>query len=350
MKKNENLANLFAALGAKVELPTDMSSKKDGMPDLSDLSKFAGTGAMGNPEDMLKSLTGMLKMLPDGRKTDANIIRNIFKDMPGLSEFVDKLSDDDINAGPQALFNLMEKKKKKAAKKARKAGATDETIKAAEDAASEDLDMFIKFAESLIDSMTEFEKDHGIDTSTTAAKKDKGNESTKIKRSPLTAMVIGLILEMGGNPTDHTKQLNKIVENPEELEKRTAKILKKVTRGNPAFLNTYAYLCSANFKLSKVTEALAKDKMYQDQRKDAESKTTHQEDPQPNPAQDIADWKPGKATKQVAKIKKGFTSGKRTPTETTDALKNLTDKAGRNPMVLLEILSALSKDVPGLKK
>lgn len=358
-KKNNNLNDFFNSIGANPDGATDLTDAamkifggKDGMPDLSDLSKFAGTGAMGNPTDMLKSLEGILKQMPDVRamdakdvgdrtKDDASIIRNIFKDMPGLSEFVDKLTDDQINAGPGALFDLMEKKKKKAAKKAKKAGVSDEALKGAEDASKEVLDLFLDMAGKLIDEMDKVEKDHGIDTSgAAAARAANADESTKIKRSPLTAMVIGLILEMGGNPTDHVKQLNKIVKNPASLKIRTAKILKKITRGNPAFLNTYAYLCSADFQMENITKALAKDKYFQEKREAAEKSPSDHSHPQ-------KDWKPGSAAKKVAKIKAKFKSGKRTPAETTDALIALTDSAGRNPLALLEILSTLSKDLPG---
>jgi len=371
-KKNNGLAGLFAAMGAGTTNPNDlakmaqdamkdmpgMNTGKSTMKDFDPVDMYGIDGLakmMGNPDEMIKSLSGILGQMPDvqamdkkdvkDRTTDdAAVIRNIFKDIPGLNKFVGKLTDEQINAGPQALFDLMEKKKKKAARKARKNGASDETIQNAETAANSAASMFMEMATKMVDEMDKVEKDHGIDTSAAAVNKSAG---VKIEITPLTRLVINLIQEMGGNPADYARQLNKIAKDPTSLEKRSAKILKSVTRGNPSFLNTYAYLCSTNFSMSNIGEALKKDKFYQEQSETAQqAQQTHQTQSQsqrPNPMQG---WKPGQAAKKIAKIKAKFKSGKRTATETTDALKELTDKAGNNPLALLEILATLSQDLP----
>lgn len=357
MKKNNNpLADLFASLGTGAEMPkeladqlkkmhSDMGSNKSEIPGLDGLNMESLL--KGNPAEMMSGLADILntvkkidkKDVADRSGDDASTIRAIFKDIPEINKLISKLSDEEINAGPSALMELMHKKHKKAVKKAKAAGIdVSDMVNPAVD--------FMKFATKLVDDMDAFEKDHGIDTSKPKEAKEENEKYSKIKRSPLAGMVIGLIVEMGGDPLDHIKQLNKITEDPSSLHKRAAKILTKVTRGKIEFLNTYAYLCSPDFHMSKLTEAIAKDKQNHVNRQaeeaaKVESKSTDHQG---------SDWKAGKAAKKIAKIKKQFKSGERTPAETIDAMIALTESAGSDLPALIEILNALVDEIPTSKK
>lgn len=362
MQKNNSLQDFFEAMNEEVmneeAMKVNKTSKRQTVLDeameeiITDMfpafPKLDLFGTLNNKEDMLKLLTEVIKIdakeVADRTPVDASIIRNIFKDVPGISELMDKLTDDEINLGPISLCKLMEKKKKKdvkkAAKKAKKAAKKADVIED-EIISTETVNLFMKAATKLFydiekakkaKKVEKVEKEETLDQTTT--KIESNEEPQHISCSPLTAVVISLIIGLGGNPAQYMKQLNEIMQDHTSLQVLTIEILKQVTRDNPVFLNTYAYLCSVNFKMENITVAIMKDQALQEKK-------------EPSKKSDLMDWEPGKATAKIARIKKKFQSGKRTTTETIESLLRLTEDANNNPLILIEILIALSsKDLP----